>query len=511
MEVKDYKEQISKQLIKEKEMAIKKLKKSLLRGDFQGRARFGLEVVRAVRAAVPAGFPILARVNGNDLVPGGIGREELVRFARALVQEGVCALDMNVGWHESQVPQIGAEVPAAAFAYLARGFKEAVTVPVIAGHRIDDPDLARRLIRDGTCDAVAMGRALIADPDLPRKAREGREGHILHCVACGQGCLDAIFHLRSVRCLANPQAGQERRRVLAPVAEPARVVVVGGGAAGLSAAAAAAERGFEVTLFERTERLGGQLHLAGAPPGRAPFLRLAAELAARVRHLGVQVRLGQEADVAAVLAEAPRHVILATGSRPVLPAIPGAERPSVLQAWDVLAGRAQPGRQVVVIGGNAVGVEVALQLAEEGALDAESVRFLLVHGADDPESIAREAARGARGVTVVELAPKLGVDLGKSTRWGMLQDVERAGIGVRLGTRAVAIEEGGVRAVVGLEGDEVLLPADTVVLALGARPHNPLQVALEAAGVTARVVGDAARVADALKAIHAGYEVAQRL
>jgi 2,4-dienoyl-CoA reductase (NADPH2) len=418
---------------------------------------------------------------------------------------------MNVGWHESQVPQIGAEVPAAAFAYLARGLRDAARVPVIAGHRIDDPGLARALIRDGTCDAVAMGRALIADPDLPRKAREGHEREILHCVACGQGCLDAIFHLRSVRCLANPQAGQERRRVLSPAARPAHVVVVGGGPAGMMAAATAAERGFTVTLFERDARLGGQLHLAGTPPGREPFLRLASELAARVAALGVQVQLGREADASLVLAERPDHVILATGSQPVVPVLPGADRSHVVQAWDVLARRAWPGRQVVVIGGNAVGVEVALFLAEEGALGAAAVKFLLVHGADDPESIAREAARGARRVTVLELAPKLGVDLGKSTRWGMLQDVERAGIDVRLGTRAVGIEAGGVRASVGAGGEDVLLPADNVVLALGARSYDPLQAALEAAGAPVKVIGDAARVADAMKAIHAGFEVAQRL
>jgi 2,4-dienoyl-CoA reductase (NADPH2) len=314
-----------------------------------------------------------------------------------------------------------------------------------------------------------------------------------------------------VRCLANPRAGQERRRVLQRVTAPARVVVVGGGAAGLSAAAAAAERGFEVILFERALRLGGQLHLAGTPPGRAPFLRLASELAARAEALGVRVHLGREVDAAAVLDMRPDHVILATGSRPVTPSLEGADLPYVIQAWDVLAGRANPGRKVVVIGGNAVGVEVALFLAEEGALGGEAVKFLLVHGADDPEAIAREAARGARRVSVLEMAPRLGIDLGKSTRWGMLQDVERAGIDVRLGTRAVAIEARGVRAVKGEDGEEELLPADTVVLALGARPHDPLRAALEAEGVLVKVVGDAARVADALKAIHAGFEAAQKL
>ncbi len=480
-------------------------------GELDNRMRFGREVVRAVRAAVGPDYPVLARVNGNDMVRGGIGPEVQRRFARVLVEEGVDAVDMNVGWHESKVPQIASEVPPAAFAYLARELRREVGAPVIAGHRIDDPDLARELLRQGACDAVAMGRALIADPDLPNKARERREDRILHCVSCGQGCLDSIFHLRQVRCLVNPQAGVERFRLLPPADPTGCVVVVGGGAAGMSAAATAAERGHRVVLFEQADRLGGQLHLAGAPPGRSQFQRLASELAARVRAAGVRVELGQRADAARIAAELPDAVLLATGATPAVPPLPGIEGEQVVQAWDVLAGQVDPGERVVVVGGNAVGVEVALAIAELGALSAEAVKFLLLHGADDPERIAEAGRRGGREVTVVELAPKLGADLGKSTRWGMLMDVERSGIDVRLGMRAVAIHPEGVEVEPCGGGEPALLPADTVVLALGARSFNPLQAALEELGVPVRVVGDAEKVADAMKAIHAGFQAARKL
>ncbi len=474
-------------------------------GGLEQRMRFGREVVRAMRRAAGPDYPILARVNGNDMVPGGIGRVELRSFAQALVEEGVVGLDMNVGWHESRVPQLSSEVPAAAFAYLARELKQAVEVPVIAGHRIDDPHLARRLLLDGDCDLVALGRALIADPDLPRKAMEGREAEVLHCLACGQGCFDAVFHLRAVQCLANPRAGHERARAPLPAEDPGRVVVVGGGAAGLSAAAAAAERGHEVILLEADTRLGGQLHIAATPPGRSQFGRLAGELAARAAALGVQLQLGAVADADAIAALQPDAVVVATGALPVQPELPGADLPHVVQAWQLLQGLVPAGQRVVVVGGNAVGVETALLVAEQGSLSGEAVRFLLVHGADEPQAITRAATRGARQVTVVELARKLGQDLGKSTRWGMLMDIERTGVDVRTGTRAVAIEPGAVRVLCGEDEQEQLLPADTVVLALGARSHDPLSAELAARGFEVTVVGDAAKVADAMNAIHSGF------
>ena len=251
-------------------------------GDLENRMRFGIEVMQAIRKAVGGTFPVIVRMNGNDFMPGGQGRLELQAYAQALVEQaGVDALCVNVGWHEARVPQIITAVPRGVFAYLSRGIKEKVNVPVIASHRINDPYTARDMIGDGMCDMVAMGRSLIADPYLPEKARTGKDNQIIHCIACAQGCFDNLFKLKAVECLCNPRAGRERetRAVAADVKR--NIMVVGGGAAGMSAALAAAERGHQVTLYEQSDRLGGQLHLAAAPPGREEFAALADDLANR--------------------------------------------------------------------------------------------------------------------------------------------------------------------------------------------------------------------------------------
>ncbi|HEY6006780.1 MAG TPA: FAD-dependent oxidoreductase, partial [Geobacteraceae bacterium] len=393
-------------------------------GSFDNRIRFSLEVIRAIRGVVGSGFPLLVRLNGNDFMKGGVTRQEQQEYAVRLVREGVDALCVNVGWHEAQVPQIVTEVPRGAFAYLARGIKELVNVPVIASHRINDPAPARVMISDGMCDIVAMGRALIADPWLPEKARQGRESEIVHCVACAQGCFDNLFRMKAVECLCNPRAGYEKETAILRAATPLDVMVVGGGAAGMSAAVAAAERGHRVTLYERSDRLGGQLHLAGAPPGREEFRELARDLERQVGLHGIRVVLGREVDERLLAEERPERAILATGGSSIAPLIPGADLPHVVQAWDVLAGTVAVGRRVAVIGGGAVGVETALFLAEKGTLSSETLKFLLVHGAESMEELRRLATHGSKEVVIVEMLDDIGKNFGKSTRWGMLQDLE---------------------------------------------------------------------------------------
>ncbi len=472
-------------------------------GSLENRMRFGVEVMTAIRTAVGKDYPVLFRMNGNDFVEGGQGRKELIQYAKALAHAGVDGLCINVGWHEARVPQIVASVPRAAFGYMARGIKEAVSVPVIASHRINDPGIARELLNDGLCDMVAMGRPLIADPELVKKIQSGRENEIIHCIACAQGCFDHLQTGKPVECLCNPRAGHERQFVASTADEPRKIIVIGGGPAGMSAAAAAAERGHKVTLYEKSHRLGGQLHIAAAPPGREEFSHLAHDLATQLGVKGVKVFLNRDVDAVSIQQEKPDLVILATGGMPITPNIPGVDKPHVVQAWDVLNGSALTGKRVAVVGGGAVGVETALFLAEKGTLTGDMVKFLLINEAEPVEDIRRMALIGTKQVHIFEMMAKIGADIGKTTKWTMMQDLNRHDVRTTTGATVVEITDNGLKVRLGDRVSEV--EADSVVLAVGTKPNNPLEKELKDKGILSLTCGDAKGVALAFDAVHSGF------
>ncbi len=315
--------------------------------------------------------------------------------------------------------------------------------------------------------------------------------------------------MRSVECLCNPRAGHEYRRQDGAAEVSKRLVVIGGGAAGLSAALAAHRRGHQVTLVEKGARLGGQLALAGAPPGREEFARLGHDFAHQVTSSGIDVRLETSADLDLVRQLKPDAVVVATGGAPVKPPIPGSDLEHVVQAWDLLSGKGEAGRDVVVIGGGAVGVETALALAEAGTVSGEDLKFLLVHGAAGPDELLRLATRGRHRVTVVEMLDKLGSNFGKTTRWTMLDDLERYAVETSVGTRVLEITPEAV--IVEKDGATQNIPADTVVLAVGTRAESQLVADLEKAGLPVHVVGDAKSPGMVFDAVHQGFAVGQSL
>jgi 2,4-dienoyl-CoA reductase (NADPH2) len=486
-------------------------------GDWEGRMRFALEVVGAVRQAVGPDYPVIFRVAGDDFMEGGNTNQEARLLAQALEGAGVDAINVTGGWHETRVPQLTMAVPRGAFSYLAQGVKQVVDIPVISSNRYSDPLLADRVLRQGSADLIALGRPLIADPEWPRKAREGRLDEIVPCIACNQGCFDHIFAAQPVGCLMNPRAGYEGEYRLdgstgltaGPAAKAKRVMVIGGGPAGMEAAITAAVRGHQVTLYEKAERLGGQLNWAAVPPGREEFETAIQSLATRLARLGVEVKLGQEVTLDLVRAARPDAVVVATGARPVVPAIPGVESEHVVHAREVLEVEVDVGRRVVILGGGAVGCELALHLAQMGTIDASTLRFLVLNKAESWEMLESLMIHGVKEVTLVEALPKVGQDIGLTTRWTILQDLHRYGVKMLVNATAKEITPDGV--VVTISEKEELIEGDAVVLALGSSPDKALYEQLKDQVGELYLVGDAQSPCKAYEAIHEGFRVGMEL
>ena len=270
---------------------------------------------------------------------GGLENKEARVFCRELEKAGVDLINVTGGWHETRVPQLTMALPRGGYVYLAAGIKQAVSIPVMACNRINDPVLADQILRDGLADLIGFARGLIADPELPNKAMAGRFDEINRCIGCNQGCFDTLFTGQPVTCLVNARAGAEAKRSLSPAPRRKKVMVIGGGPAGMEAARVAALRGHEVVLYEKEEKLGGQLHLAAIPPGRGEFLTFGSYLETQLKKLNVAVHLGVEASPLQVEAEKPDALILATGAGALIPPIKGIEGPNVRLAWDVLTGK----------------------------------------------------------------------------------------------------------------------------------------------------------------------------
>ncbi len=472
-------------------------------GSFENRARFGVETIKKVRAAVGDDYTVTIRVAGNDFIRGGNTNEESARYCQLFEKAGVDGINVTGGWHEAFVSQLTMEVPRGGYAYLAGGIRNAVNVPVIASNRITDPGTAERILAEGMADMVALGRVLIADPDWPLKSKEGRPEEIRPCVGCMQGCMDRIFTGQPLCCLVNAEAGLEEEREIKPAEHPKKVMVVGSGPGGLEVARVAAKAGHEVDLFEKAPQIGGQLAVAGAPPGRGEFLGLVDYYEALLPKLGVKIHMGVELDVEGIKERNPEALIVAEGAEPIMPNIPGADQPFVISSWEFLKASPPLGKKVAVIGGGAVGMETAMQVARIGTINPNILEFLMFHRAETDERLHDLVRKGTKEVTIFEMLPKAGQDVGKSSRWIWLHDLREREVRILTKAKVEAIEPDGI--VYTVEGKTRREPFDSVIMAVGSKPRTALSEGLKQAGIPFRAIGDCNSPRMIIDAVHEGY------
>ena len=455
-------------------------------GSLENRVRFARMLTRAIRKAVPDmvidyKLSIVTPQRGK----GGIDEADAVQFAQWLVEDGVDMLHVAQANHTGNmadtIPPMGVQ-PYGFFVKIAGDIKKAVNVPVSAVGRIVDAEMAERVIESGMADMVAMGRPLLADPDWGTKIAAGKACDIRRCISCNKGCTDAIQNRQFLSCVLNAENGYENTRSIQPAAQKKKIAVLGGGPAGLEAARVAALRGHDVTLFEKTTTLGGQLNIACVPPRKEEMRRAAQDLIHAVCNAGVHLCMGQTRTAEQLKDAGFEAVINAVGAHSAAPRIPGIDSVNVADAWKVLAGEQQVYGTVAVIGGGMVGCETAEYLA----------------------------ARGCK-VSVIEMMDKIAAGESVTILPTLLENYKTYGVEQYPSHK---VKEFRMDAVVceNKDGAEVTIPCDYIVLAMGARSNAFDAAALEAAGIPVYSIGDAAgKAADISNAIRTGYDTACQL
>lgn len=450
-------------------------------GSLEGRARFAIEIIREIRNKVGPYFPISFKISAQEFVPGGITVEEAIELLRTLIPCGVDIVQVSAG--NDATPEWICQpmfMEKACLVESASRIRNELQIPVMAVGRINDPLVADSIIREGKADLVCMGRGLLADPEMPKKAREERLDDIRTCIACNT-CMESIFRRGRVECLVNPSLGREQEMEIRQAESPKKVMIIGGGPGGLEAAWVAAKRGHDVHLYEKQSQLGGQLNMGSLTTYKKELLTLILYQKRQAEKFGVKLHLSSHVTSEVIGSEKPDVVILSTGSTPVKPRVPGIDKQIVHLLSDIMNGKRPVKARTVVVGGGATGCEVAHYLAD--------------HQCE---------------VSIVEQLPKVAEQLESITRKVLLKELRERNVRIVTSSRLSRIEDNGVF-VTDRQGNESFLQAEAVVIAIGNRPDSTLYDEIAAMGLPVHRIGDCLEPRSAKAAILEGAVIGRQI
>jgi len=451
-------------------------------GDVVKRATFLLEIIQDIRKKVGSDYPIFLKMNINDYVEGGITPEEAKLTAILAEEAGVDVIIASVGFHESRPYKIVPTMSLPKFlnVELAALIKKNVSVPVATVGRIIDPIKASRVISEGKADLIVLGRALLSDPDWPKKALEGRFDDIRECIGCNQGCIDNIHKMKPLSCLQNPEVGREKEFEIRKSDQPKKVTIIGGGPAGLEAARVAALRGHQVTIYEKERELGGLIRIGKIPPHRDELGKVVDYLVRQVKKLQITIKLGKKVNSSIIDDLKDDVIILATGAIPLIPKIKGIRQKHVVFAMDVLSGKVSIGKKAVIIGAGLVGLETADFLIERG-----------------------------KEVIILEMLDTIAKDTGNANRIYFEDKFSEKEVEIVLNAKAIEIDEEGVTYI--QKGwIKKILKVDSIVIATGAIPNNSLYNSLKRKKMVF-AIGDCVKARNAMEAIFEGSKIAREI